>query len=517
MSYSSMSTTKNNTNFTSINPPDVTDHDREIEATLIDADEEPVSYTLTFNRATLILAMLCQGYGWNLGEQYEPDWFEDDGHKKIFKIQLENWTNHQQVLTKEVLQEVIKERYGDNPHTLQVLGETEEIYNDRKYNVASQTALEEIMTNFAKEQSRLMAIGEIHKLLKGKKSKHDKIDEKIDKVLDTLRSKKFSKSDPVMTWDEMEKLADEEEANEQWIVQDLLQTRSLNMTSGRSFSGKTTLIYKAIACICEGKDFLGHSTTPVAICYLNCDRNKVRRIRRKVKNNMTVANPSEMLRKKFFPIHLDCLPTTLTKADLKRYESHLRKRIGKDIPILFIIDTFRSAFLAEAEQGTTNDDTAIVGLLTPIQQWCVESNNAVWLIHHNTKSVDDYTGSSAFLQLLETKMNYKRNEEDPVGELHIITRDDFLATYFIRLDDQKRPYRTDTKGDDEELQKVANSFGSGASIANAFKVYQDNLGQYKETKFKEMVKVCDMATPSMLVIKEKGNGGNKPAIYALPG
>ena len=70
---------------------------------------------------------------------------------------------------------------------------------------------------------------------------------------------------------------------------------------------------------------------------------------------------TNILAKKFFTIHLDSLSTTLTANDLKVYHKGLQKHVG-DTPILFIVDTFRSAFLAEAEIGSSNDDSAMVKL-----------------------------------------------------------------------------------------------------------------------------------------------------------
>ena len=89
--------------------------------------------------------------------------------------------------------------------------------------------------------------------------------------------------------------------------------------------------------------------------------------------------------------------------------------------------------------------------------------------------------------LLETKMNYKRSEEDQTGELHIITRDDVCLTYFIRLDEKHRPYRTDSPRATDDpylLTNIALCFGSGQSVSDAFTTYKTGSGKYQRRSFR---------------------------------
>jgi hypothetical protein len=487
-------------------PFQLTDDDRRKLAELKSPDDDrpelAPSYHHDFRTEQQILTLLFQSQGWNIGSHYDPSYFEDDCHAKVFKLLKESWERNGAIMSKDVLLSLLDEKYGDSPHIIQMFGEVEAITQGLG-SVADGPAIQTLMIRFAQEQGKRKMISD---LLKNRIT----IDDFIAKG-NELKNMRWNKRDnPIQTWKEMRAEADAE--RQEWIIEGLMQTKSLNMISGRSFSGKTTLVNKAIAAICEGGDFLGHRTNPVAVCYLNCDRNRVSRIVRKVYNNLEGNDRDGILAKRFFTVHLDSLSTTLTPNDLKVYHKALQKHVG-DTPILFIVDTFRSAFLAEAEIGSTNDDATMVKLLKPIQEWAIQSGNCVLLVHHNTKSVDDFAGSGAYLMLLETKMNYKRSEEDQTGELHIITRDDLCLTYFIRLDEKHRPYRTDGRasGDDPYLLKnIALCFGSGRSITDAFTTYKAGGGKYQKRTFQDLAKVCE--TEGRLVVKEQG-AGNKPSVY----
>jgi len=486
-------------------PFQITEEDRKKVAELKDPDDLPgaqVCYQHDFRTAQQILTLLFQSQGWNIASHYEPCYFEDQGHANIFKLMKESWDRNGSVPSKDVMMSLMDDRYGDSPHIIQLLGEIEAVAQGLG-SPGDGPAIQNIMIRFAQEQGKRKMISD---LLKNKIT----IDDFIDRG-NELKNLRWNKRDnPIQTWKEMR--AEAEAEKQEWIIEGLMQTKSLNMISGRSFSGKTTLVNKAIAAICEGGDFLGHRTNPVAVCYLNCDRNRVSRIVRKVYNNMESQDRDGILAKRFFTIHLDSLSTTLTANDLKVYHKALQKHVG-DTPILFIVDTFRSAFLAEAEIGSSNDDSAMVKLLKPIQEWAITSGNCVLLVHHNTKSVDDFAGSGAYLMLLETKMNYKRSEEDQTGELHIITRDDLCLTYFIRLDEKHRPYRTDSPRATDDpylLTNIALCFGTGQSVTDAFTTYKSGSGKYQRRTFQDLVKVCE--TEGRLVVKEQGSG-KSPTIY----
>jgi len=320
---------------------------------------------------------------------------------------------------------------------------------------------------------------------------------------------------PVMGGDEIDSVADSE--NITFVIDDLLETSSVNMISGRSLSGKTYLMTYAIGAILEGGDFLGKRCQPSKVLYINCDMNRIKKLRRNIKRGMVSAHKAEAFRKRMFMVKSECLPETLTIEQLQKYVEAVHKQSGNTDPVVIFIETFRSAFLGQAEQGEEND-AVVMKYIKPIKKWCLDTTNAVMIVHHNNKHADDYTGSSAFLQLLESKWNYKRAEDSPTGILTISTREDFFVHWEIGLNEDRKPFRLDVstkaKADDKmiDVENVALSFNSsnGLTVTDAFEVYKTNGNKMAERSFRNYK---DFAVEIGKLVCTQDAAGRQGAVY----
>jgi hypothetical protein len=313
--------------------------------------------------------------------------------------------------------------------------------------------------------------------------------------------------DPIMGGDDIDAAADAELF--EFIVDDLLEEGSVNMISGRSLSGKTRILTQGVGNILEGTSFLGHATKPAAVLYLNCDMNRIRRLRDQIKRGMVSPNRAEAFRRRMFMVRNDCLPSTLTAEIIALYAEAVRQRLGGDTPIVIIIDTFRSAFMSNAEKGTENDPI-MMKYIKPIREWVVKTKNAVWIVHHNNKHADDFSGSGAFLMLLDSKWNYRRAEDEALGTLSVSTRNSFGATYNIGLDHAGRPVRADLG----KSAAVAQAYGTGQTTAAAYLSYLKENGLAEDQYSIRTFQVdTQKAISDRLIVCREQHRGQRAAIY----
>jgi hypothetical protein len=313
-----------------------------------------------------------------------------------------------------------------------------------------------------------------------------------------------------MNGNEIDQTADAEKY--EFIVDDVLEQGSVNLMSGRSTSGKTYIFTHGCGAIMEGGEFLGHKCKPTPILYLNCDMNRIKRLRNNIKRGMQSPDNEEIFSKFMFMSKNVCLPSTLTAKHLDAYATNVQAKLaaqGITSPILIIVDTFRSAFMQDAEMGAEND-SSIMKHIKPIREWAVKSMNSVFIMHHNNKRADDYVGSGAFLMPLDSKWNYRRKEEEPTGKLSITTRGEYYATYEIGIDLQtKLPVVIEQK---QGLDDFAIAFGTGSTIKEALAYYNDKA----TTKVSEdtIIRRAKEAREVGLLTIVREKAGTYPAIYA---
>jgi hypothetical protein len=169
-------------------------------------------------------------------------------------------------------------------------------------------------------------------------------------------------------------IEDYEVKDKEWIIENIIPSRSIGVWTGKRGSFKTFLILNAAFCVSEGKEFLGkYKTKKGKVIYLDKEngiyimKNRVRIIRQglNLEKNQNVGFIC------FSHIKLD------KTSDLIEIE----RIIQENKPSLLIVDTYRRAIaFEENDAGATSQ--LFVDLLRPLAE---KHGISIILIHHDRK------------------------------------------------------------------------------------------------------------------------------------
>ena len=221
---------------------------------------------------------------------------------------------------------------------------------------------------------------------------------------------------------------------EKWdyIIDPLLIQGGINMISGQSFGGKTVHLGWTLGKVLNGNRYLNYSTKPCEVIYINGDANRIRLIERYL-----LAGLEEPLTPPNYHYLLQT-PESLTPDLLELYCKIVWDKRGSDRPILIVPDTLRSLLFMDAKKGDDLDTIAMTQLMKPYKALTVKYKGllTLWWVYHHARTTNDFYGSGAFMNLLDSYWNYDRdpNGESAVAKLKIQTREKRIA-FDVRYND----------------------------------------------------------------------------------
>lgn len=162
--------------------------------------------------------------------------------------------------------------------------------------------------------------------------------------------------------------------DKEWIIQDLIPSRSVGVWTGKRGSLKTFVVLNAVACICSEKPFLNRfATTKGKVIYLDKE-NGVLIMKQRVPLIKKGLNLTEDL-------DLGFICFSNLKIDKMQDLGKIEELIKEHKPILLVVDTYRRGISFEE-----NDAGAVSKLFVDQLRPLVEKYGlTILLIHHDRK------------------------------------------------------------------------------------------------------------------------------------
>jgi hypothetical protein len=93
--------------------------------------------------------------------------------------------------------------------------------------------------------------------------------------------------------------------------------------------------------------------------------------------------------------------------------------------VLVIMDTLRPLLFMDAKRGDDLDPVAMMQKLKPFKELTTKhhGNLTIWFVYHNARTTNEYYGTGAFLNLLDSYWNYTRDLDETTAEVVIQTRE----------------------------------------------------------------------------------------------
>ena len=165
------------------------------------------------------------------------------------------------------------------------------------------------------------------------------------------------------------------EAEEHWLVQDLLLSGGTSVIAGAAKAGKTTIVRQLEYCIVRGQTFLGRKVTQGPVMHMSFDE-KSKTVKRGYRSLGVEATD---------PIFLHF--GSIVNND---YMKHFREDILRIKPVLVVIDTMFD--LVQVEE--INNYQSVKRAFGPFNDLAQQTGTHIMFIHHQTKPNVNYSAGS---------------------------------------------------------------------------------------------------------------------------
>src|SRR5262249_46636266 len=157
----------------------------------------------------------------------------------------------------------------------------------------------------------------------------------------------------------------------------------------------TTLAAYMISCLATGKDFLGRKVKNVPMIFLNADRLRERIVRGRIRRCLRDESEKDGLRKYFFWPPLPSIPHVVTISYMEELIDAMKKAskgLGAGVSV---IAPLRTAFMGDPKSGDENDSVYMTKVLAPLRQFARDSGWSIIILHHNSRTRNEYAGNAA--------------------------------------------------------------------------------------------------------------------------
>jgi RecA-family ATPase len=179
-----------------------------------------------------------------------------------------------------------------------------------------------------------------------------------------------------------------------WVIEGLAIERTLTLLSGKEGEGKSLLSMGLAAGVAQGEEVAGLTCRRRNVLVIDAENGEYE-IHRRVR---ALGLPGERI--------------TLVEAidfHLGRDLARLEALIAEHKPGLVILDSFRSLWPG----GDENDSAAAAAVLDPLRNLLRRRGPAGILLHHVSRSGNDYRGNSAIGASIELGFRLSRHQGDP--------------------------------------------------------------------------------------------------------
>ena len=233
-------------------------------------------------------------------------------------------------------------------------------------------------------------------------------------------------------WSQTKAIARQQQ--EDWLIKGWAEFGCLHAVTGLPFSGKSSIIADILAAMVRGEPWCDMTVKAVPFVLLdleNKERILVKRLERALEGN---EGRMEELYNRVNPGDLPEVPIPI------KFVVECIEAVGAPKGFI-IIDTMRTAF-----QKDSNDETAMLSLLTPLKLIAHRTGWCIIVLHHNAKGSNRYSGNTAFAGVLDYLWNWTR--DGYVAELSLEGRDDAVQPLCFEFDlDEQRNIFQGTKGE----------------------------------------------------------------------
>lgn len=166
-----------------------------------------------------------------------------------------------------------------------------------------------------------------------------------------------------------------------YLVNNLIETNSLNLLVGPSNVGKTWISYYLSVCVSDGKDFFNHKTDRGSVLYFDNEMSKYQSYLRQMKLNIKDMNALGYVESDF--------PDITNSKEVKQFYHDIEQEVADDNLKLIVIDSL-NACCSNLDENSNSDMRTFMDFASKLAKICT-----VLIIHHKGKSEhSEFRGAS---------------------------------------------------------------------------------------------------------------------------
>lgn len=166
-----------------------------------------------------------------------------------------------------------------------------------------------------------------------------------------------------------------------YLINDLIETNSLNILVGPSNVGKTWISYYLSVCVSDGKDFFNHKTDKGSVLYFDNEMSKYQSYLRQSKLNISNLNALGYVESDF--------PDITNLKEVKQFYFDIEQEVINDNLKLIVIDSL-NACCSNLDENSNSDMRTFMDFASKLAKICT-----VLIIHHKGKSeFSEFRGAS---------------------------------------------------------------------------------------------------------------------------
>jgi RecA-family ATPase len=220
-----------------------------------------------------------------------------------------------------------------------------------------------------------------------------------------------------------------------YLVENLIESNSLNLLVGPSNVGKTWISYYLSVCISDGKDFFNHKTDRGSVLYFDNEMSKYQSYLRQTKLNIQDLTALGYVESDF--------PDITNLKEVKQFYYDIQQEVEDDNLKLIVIDSL-NACCSNLDENSNSDMRTFMDFASKLAKICT-----VLIIHHKGKSEhSEFRGASVIKDRCdnffavdkkgEFKIIKNRNGKNSGSKIDFTFQDDEYVEFNITS--QNQPY-----------------------------------------------------------------------------
>jgi predicted ATP-dependent serine protease len=166
-----------------------------------------------------------------------------------------------------------------------------------------------------------------------------------------------------------------------YLIDNLIESNSLNLLVGPSNVGKTWISYYLSVCVSDGKDFFNHKTDKGSVLYFDNEMSKYQSYLRQTKLNILNLTSLGYVESDF--------PDITNTKEIKQFFYDIEQEVINDNLKLIVIDSL-NACCSNLDENSNSDMRTFMDFASKLAKICT-----VLIIHHKGKSeFSEFRGAS---------------------------------------------------------------------------------------------------------------------------